>query len=84
MKAEETLITENMTYEREKANLLASGSEGRFVLIHGNEVVGVWGTYEDALREGYGRFGLSPFLVKQIQSVDRVQFIAHEACPSGI
>jgi hypothetical protein len=30
------------------------------------------------LREGYGRFGLSPFMVKQIQSIDRVQFIAHE------
>ncbi len=49
--------------------------EGKFVLIHGNEVVDVFGTYEDAMKQGYSRFGLEPFLVKQIQSIEQVQFI---------
>ena len=51
-------------------------NEGKFVLIHGDEIVDVYGTYEDALKEGYARFKLVPFLVKQIQSKEQVQFIS--------
>jgi len=51
-------------------------SEGKFVLVHGDEIVDVYGTYEDAIKEGYAKFKLEPFLVKQIQSVEQVQFIS--------
>lgn len=40
--------------------------EGRFVLICGDDVAGIWETYQDALQAGYQKFGLNPFLVKQI------------------
>jgi hypothetical protein len=40
--------------------------EGKFVLIHGQEVVDLFGTYEDAIKVGYQRLGLKAFLVKQI------------------
>jgi hypothetical protein len=50
--------------------------EGKFVLIQGAEVVDYYGTYEDAVKEGYAKFKLEPFLVKQIQSVEQVQFIS--------
>jgi hypothetical protein len=53
-----------------------SGEEGKFVLIHGDDVVDVYGTYEDAIKEGYAKFKLEPFLVKQIQTVEQVQFIS--------
>jgi hypothetical protein len=46
--------------------------EGKFVLIHGDEVIDTFNTYEDALKAGYKQFGLDPFLVKQIQSVEPV------------
>jgi hypothetical protein len=50
--------------------------EGKFVLIKGEEVVDTFATYEDAIKEGYQRFKLEPFLVKQIQSIEQVQFIS--------
>ena len=53
-----------------------AGDEGKFVLIHGDEVAGVYTSYEDALKDGYARFKLEPFLVKQIQTIEQVQFIS--------
>lgn len=50
--------------------------EGKYVLIHGSDVVGTFVSYEDALRQGYREFGLDPFLVKQVQSTEQVQFLA--------
>jgi len=44
------------------------GSEGKFVLIKGAELVDTFTSYEDAIKEGYARFHLEPFLVKQVQS----------------
>ena len=71
------------TYEREKDRLLAD-SEGKYSLIRGGTVCGVWDTYEDALKAGYSEFGLDPFLVKQIQRVERVCFFTRDlvTCPS--
>jgi hypothetical protein len=43
-------------------------NEGKFVLIHRAEVADIYGTYEDAIKEGYAKFKLEPFLVKQIRS----------------
>jgi len=62
------------TYKAKLPELVAD--EGKFVLIHGGDVVDVYGTYEDAIKAGYGKFKLEPFLVKQIQSVEQVQFIS--------
>ena len=49
--------------------------EGKFVLIRGDDVVEFFSTYEDAIKIGYDRFKLAPFLVKQIQAVEVVQCI---------
>lgn len=67
------LETELATYQRNLPELKAHG--GKFALVHGQELVGVYGTYEDALKAGYGLFSLNPFLVKQIQAVEQIQFI---------
>jgi hypothetical protein len=50
--------------------------EGKFVLIKGDDVAGVYTSYDDALQEGYEKFGLGPFLVKQIHALEQVQFIS--------
>jgi len=61
------------------------GSEGKFVLIHGDELVDTFGSYEDAIKEGYSRFKLEPFLVKQIHSIEQIQFISRfvDPCAAG-
>ena len=51
--------------------------EGKFVLIQGNDIVGIYIAYEDALNAGYTKFGAeTPFLVKQIQSIENIQLIS--------
>lgn len=71
------------TYRQKLPELLAE--EGKFVLIHDGEVVDVFGTYEDAIKEGYAKFQLAPFLVKQIQSVEQIHFISRlNPCHSSL
>jgi hypothetical protein len=75
------LKTESETYE-ERKNQLVSQFEGRFALISGKEVIGTWATNEDALKAGYEKCGLAtPFLVKQISRIERVQFTSRELTP---
>jgi len=62
------------TYKAKLAELTAN--EGKFVLIQGSDVAGVFDTYADAIKEGYEKFGLKPFLVKQIHAVERIQFVS--------
>lgn len=38
----------------------------RFVLVHHQDLVGVFNTVEEALSEGARHFGLTPFLVRQV------------------
>lgn len=50
--------------------------EGEFVLIHGTDVVGFYETYEQSLTEGYSRFGVAPFLVKEIRHPAQAHFVS--------
>lgn len=40
---------------------------GKFVLIKGSDLIGVFDTIEDALAGGARRFALEPFLVRRVQ-----------------
>jgi hypothetical protein len=51
---------------------------GKFVLIHGDSVAGIWETYPDAIQEGYRLFGLEPFMVKQIQAAEFVHSVTRD------
>lgn len=77
------LERERKTYEEKKAELLAS-SAGKFVVIQGDQVAGVWDTQDDALRAGYERFNLEAFLVKEITEVERVHYFTRDLpiCPA--
>jgi hypothetical protein len=57
------------TYEAQKSELMGQAM-GKFVLIKDEEVVGVFDTQMDAIRQGYARFGNAPFLVKQIVQLE--------------
>ncbi len=63
------LQTELKTYERHRDELLGK-SEGKYVLVHGTEIAGVFDSKQDAIEQGYERFGNVPFLVKQILKVE--------------
>lgn len=39
---------------------------GKFVLIHGDEVVNVFDNFETAASEGLRQFGRNPFLIRRI------------------
>lgn len=67
------LRTELARYKALLPELLAQ--PGRFALIHGENLLGVYSTWEDACQEGYAKLGpATPFLVKRIEEHDRVNF----------
>lgn len=49
--------------------------EGKFALIHDGDLAGVYETYQDALAAGYEKFGLKPFLVKQIAATESPTYL---------
>jgi hypothetical protein len=46
---------------------LRSASSGKYVLIRGDEVLGLFPTEREALRAGFRRCGLSPFFVSRVR-----------------
>jgi hypothetical protein len=62
------------TYKQERARLLEA-HEGEFVLIHGSDVLGTFGSRREALREGYQRLGNVPFLVQEIVAAERPRYL---------
>ncbi len=67
---------ELQTFERERPNLVSSS--GRFALVHADEVEGTYDTYADALQVGYAKFGLEPFMVKQIELIETVHYFTRD------
>jgi hypothetical protein len=72
-------VRNTMSLEKEIATYNANlpelrQHEGKFVLIHGDDVIDLFSSYDDALKEGYKRFGVRSFMVKQIHSVEPVYY----------
>jgi len=77
------LEKEILTYANKLPTLL--GQQGKYVLIQGEDIIGTYDSYEDALKFGYERFKLEPFLVKQIAPAERVSFFTRDlgtSCPA--
>ncbi len=70
------------TYKKKLPEL--KDQEGKFVLIFDQEVIDTYTSYEDAIKEGYRRFKLQPFLVKQIHTVEQVQLITRHIIPCSV
>lgn len=69
------------TYRKNLSNLL--GQEGKFVLIHRDQIIGVYDSREQAIVEGYERVGLyTPFLTKQVQAVEKPIILHRYLVPS--
>jgi hypothetical protein len=68
------LNRELAAYEREKARLLKE-HEGKFVLIVGDDVIGIFDTQFAAIDEGWKLFPGKPILTKKITPTEEVVFI---------
>jgi hypothetical protein len=66
---EQPLQQETETFEAHRAELLGRAA-GKYALIHGDQLVDVFDTEADAIRDGYRQFGNVPFLVKKVTDVD--------------
>jgi hypothetical protein len=65
-----------------KKLLELAADEGKYVLVHADEIVDVYGTYEGAMKEGLRKFGQDSFLVQQIQPAQPAQFTSKLADPN--
>ena len=63
------LKLELQTYEKNRDSLLGAAT-GKFVLISKEEILGIFDTEQDAVRQGYKQLGNVPFLVKQVVQVE--------------
>jgi hypothetical protein len=67
------LELELKTYSDKLHELLTD--EGKFVVIKGDAVLGVFESYADALKVAYDKAGLEPFLVKQIAHTEQISYV---------
>ncbi|MGO3842186.1 MAG: hypothetical protein ACTJHY_06095 [Alcaligenes pakistanensis] len=72
----ERLAIELKTYEEHLPELAAQA--GKYVLIKGDTVVDTFDSYEDALKQGYTKFQLDPFLVKKISQGEQALFFTRD------
>jgi len=68
------LARELATYKRALEGLLAH--EGKYALVVGESVIGIYDAYGDALQAGYQAAGLEPFLVRKISGVETVSYFS--------
>lgn len=54
----------------------AQEHHGQYTLIQGEDVVGFFSSFDDALREGYRQFKPGSFLVKQVSTIEEVPFVS--------
>ncbi len=73
------LEIELKTFEKLKPQLLAD--EGKFAVISGEELLGIYSSYDDALKIGYEKCKLQPFLVKKILGMEPVNFFSRTLTP---
>lgn len=64
---ENGVLQEERQYLDEHISSWLGTCPGKFVLIKGNELSGVYDTQEEALSEGARRFGRSSFLVRRVE-----------------
>ena len=68
MADQQILERELNTFRQRKPELMAN-SLGRFAVVSGDRVLGVWDSYETALAAGYEVVGVDdPFLVRQVEA----------------
>ena len=63
-------------YDAHLIDLLSS--EGKYVVILGDEISGPFETFDEALDVGYEKHGLAPFMVKPIHKAEPVHYFSRD------
>jgi hypothetical protein len=77
------LDRELATFKTALPNLMID--QGKFALVSGDEVLGTFDTYADALKAGYEKLGVRPFLVKKIAADENIAYFTRDLgmkCPA--
>jgi hypothetical protein len=69
------LTAEVAYFHRHRAEWIAEGRLGKWVVLKGEEVLGFFASFAEAYAAGSARFGPGPFLVKCVQEKDDVAII---------
>ncbi len=80
------LAEELATFRQALPTLLVNpANRGRFALMHGDQVAGLYPTVDAALYAGYEKFELAPFLVMEVaERVEPLYFSRNLECPSSV
>ncbi|MCH7663058.1 MAG: hypothetical protein IH859_04215 [Chloroflexi bacterium] len=70
----DVLTLELKTFEHQRSALVEK-AQGKYVLIHKDKVIDIFDSELAAVEHGYQQLGVVPFLVKEIQTVDRLAFV---------
>ncbi len=68
------LEKERKYFENNRAEWLAKHSD-KFILVKGEELIGIFNTQQEALIEGARRFGTESFLVRQVEESEQLYYI---------
>lgn len=60
------MLEQELEYFERNLSAWLTENQGRFALVHGQELVGMFNTNDDALSEGARQFGLSSFLIRPV------------------
>jgi hypothetical protein len=61
------IYAESKTFRRELPHLLAAGHEGKWALIKGTEIIGLFGTFDEGYRTGRQQYQFQPFIVQPVR-----------------
>jgi hypothetical protein len=65
--ADSPIAREWSLYRREVERLLAEGHENRWLLIKGDEIIGIWDTEEEARAVALQKYLMEPCLIQQVR-----------------
>ena len=68
------------TYKKSLPSLLIH--EVKHVVILGDKIEGIFDSYEDALRIGYEKAGVKPFLVRKISAAEQIAYFTRDVVAS--
>jgi hypothetical protein len=73
--APQSLERENNAFKRELPRLLETpGNKGKWALIHGDDLAGLYPDFDSCLAAGYERFDLGTFMVKEVTDTPTVHY----------
>jgi hypothetical protein len=75
MMGESTALTEELKVFADNKQKLLKRWPGLYILIKGDEILGPYPNAEAAYDDGLERFGLQPFLVKQVLEEEPVGYV---------